>query len=85
MNIITLTNYKVLSAKIKEMEKELESLKNEIISEMEVNTEKRIGQYTVSLKEISRTDIDKKQLEIDLPEIFRKYEKESTYKRLTVK
>lgn len=85
MNIITLTQYKTLSAKIKEMEKKLENLKSEIISELEVNTEKRVGQYTISLKEVSRKDIDKKQLQLDYPEIYGKYETVTTFNRLTVK
>ena len=85
MNIITLTHYKATAAKIKELEKELDALKSEIISEMNINTEIRVGQYSVSYKEIARTDIDKASLKNDLPDVFEKYEKTTTYNKLLIK
>ena len=85
MNIATLTKFKALNAKIKEMEAEAEALKKEIIAEMNVNEEKRVGQYTITYKAIERSDVDRKALESEYPEIFNEVKKTVVYNKLTVK
>jgi len=85
MTVATLTKYKALNAKIKEMEAEAEALKNEIISEMNINEEKRVGQYTIAYKAIERSDVDKKALESEYPEIYNEVKKTIVYNRLTVR
>lgn len=52
---------------------------------VEANVEKMIvGEYKLSYTEISRTDIDKKRLEMEQSEIYAAYQKHSSYKRFLV-
>jgi len=43
------------------------------------------GQYTVTITTCERTDIDKKRLEAEKPDIAKEYSRTTVYDRLTVK
>ena len=77
---------KELEAMIKELEEELEALKDVIKADM---TSKGIeemiaGNYTVRYKDVVSQRIDSKTLKKELPDVYGKYSKQVTAKRFTV-
>lgn len=80
-----LTAYKAEKARIDEREKELESMKEEIIARMNGQETVVCGQYKAENKPVSRTTIDGKSLRADMPEVADKYEKTTVYNRFTVR
>lgn len=87
-----LTTYKKKANELENLKKEIESMKAELNAYTKKNgiaTENgfsfECGQYTVTITECTRTDIDKKRLSAELPEIANKYKTETTYERTTVK
>jgi len=88
-----LTAFKAKKARLDKLTEEYESMKKEIESyTMENNTPDEngkykivVGQYTITISPVTRTDIDKKRLEQELPDVAKEYEKISTYNRTIVK
>ena len=88
-----LTQYKAKKALLDNLTEEVEAMKKELESyTMENNTPDNngkykftCGQYTVTITPCTRTDIDKKRLEAEKPEIAEEYKKTTEYNRTTVK
>ena len=70
--------------KQKELESEIESLKEEIKSYMITNKVSEVvgKEHKATYKEITQTKIDRKKLEEDHPRIAKKYTTKSSYMRL---
>lgn len=96
MNILMkLQDYKAMKNQVDAMKAQLDAMKAEIMeyidsSEKTVIDEKgkktyTCGQYVATVLTKTRTDIDKKRLEIDFPEIAKEYQKSTTYPELRVK
>ena len=87
-----LTMYRKKVNELDNLKKEVESMKtklNEYTKENGTKTEKGFsfvcGQYTVTITECTRTDIDRKTLSAKYPEIAEELKTETTYERTTVK
>ena len=88
-----LTQYKAKKALLDSLSEEVETMKKELeqytISSYEQDEKGKYkfvcGQYTVIITPCKRTDIDKKRLEIEKPEIALEYAKVTEYNRTTVK
>ena len=88
-----LTTYKAKKAELDKLTAEIESMKREITeyTKEKVNADDNgkytftCGQYTVTISACTRTDIDKKRLAVELPEIAEQYKTETQYERMTVK
>ena len=93
-NILTfLTSYKAKKAQFDALKEELENMKTELETYTKENYTSdennkykfTCGQYTVTITPCTKTDIDKKRLENELPDIARRYSKITEYSRTTVK
>lgn len=92
-NVLTfLTTYKAKKAQYDKLAEELESMKRELTEYTKETCENNAGkysfvcgQYTVTISTCTRTDIDKKRLSAELPEIAEQYKTETQYERMTVK
>ena len=80
-----LTTYKAKKNMIDQLEKELESLKNEIVEYMNGQEEITVGQYKATNKDCTRNGIDEKQLKEKYPVIAEEMKKTTVYKRFSVK
>ena len=88
-----LTSYKAKKAQFDALKEELENMKTELETYTKENYESdennkykfTCGQYTVTITPCTKTDIDKKRLENELPDIARQYLKITEYSRTTVK
>ena len=88
-----LTSYKAKKAELDKLTAEVESMKKELIdyTKEKVNADEKgkytftCGQYTITISACTRTDIDKKRLAVELPEIAEQYKTETQYERMTVK
>lgn len=88
-----LTTYKAKKAQLDNLTEEVEAMKKELENyTMENNTPDgngkykfTCGQYTVTITPCTRTDIDKKRLEAEKPDIAEAYKKTTEYNRTTVK
>ena len=91
--LVFLTQYKAKKAQADALNEEVEAMKKELESyTMENNTPDEsgkykftCGQYTVTITPCTRTDIDKKRLEAEKPDIAEAYKKTTEYNRTTVK
>ena len=90
--LVFLTTYKSKKAQLDKLTEELESMKKELLSYTKETCENNdgkysfvCGQYTVTITPCTRTDIDKKRLAVERPEIAEEYKTETTYERMTVK
>lgn len=83
--IIKITMFLKKKNEIEQLTKELETLKADIITDMNGKEEIICGQYKVINKECTRTDIDKKTLKEKYPAIAKELETITTYKRFTAK
>ena len=88
----TITEFEKLCAEYKEnknMIKELEdmnaAIRAAILAEMGDTDTMTRGSFTVTNKPFTRTDIDKKRLETEKPDIYRAYLKTSTFPRFVVR
>lgn len=93
-NLLTfLTAYKNKKNEYDKLEKELKALKTELetYATGKYNPDKNgkieftCGQYAVSITPCKRTDIDRKKLEADHPDIALEYSKITEYNRTIVK
>lgn len=88
-----LTTYKAKKAQLDTLTAEVENMKAELIAYTKGNHNADgkgkysfvCGQYTVTITPCTRTDIDKKRLESEMPEVAEKYKKETTFDRTIVK
>ena len=88
-----LTAYKAKKNEYDKLEKELKALKSELetyaIGKYEPDEKGKIeftcGQYAVTITPCKRTDIDKKRLETDYPDIASEYAKTIEYNKTIVK
>lgn len=94
MNLLAfLTQYKAKKTQLDNLTEEVEVMKKKLESyTMENNTPDEngkyrftCGQYTVTITPCTRTDIDKKRLEAEKPDIAEAYKKTTEYNRTTVK
>jgi len=78
--------FRSLKAMKEELEANLASLQNEIISYLDLNEkDSETGKdYTVKVSTCTRTTLDQKRLEADLGSLA-EYQKVSQYRRLTVR
>lgn len=86
-----ITAYKKKVADCKKLEKEIETMKAELnafTKENGIETENGFsfvcGQYTVTITECKRTDIDKKALSAKYPQIVEELTTTTTYERTSV-
>ena len=88
-----LTQYKAKKAQLDSLTEEINAMKTELESYTIANNKPDnngkyrfvCGQYTVTITPCTRTDIDKKRLEAEKPEIAEEYKKTTEYNRTTVK
>ena len=80
----TITEYLAKKNRIAKEEKELETLKNDILDYMGNNDELIIGQYKATNKTCTRHGIDEKKLKELFPDVAVAVAKETEYKRFTV-
>lgn len=80
-----LVEFSELESLKKETEKELDTLKAAIIAAMNGADAITAGYHTATLVACKRTSIDAKKLAADLPSVYNRYSKQSTYNRFTVK
>lgn len=85
MNIITITNYLKKKNELELLKTELEQLQESLIEQMEGKETVICGQYKLTYKDVSRRDIDRKALEEEYPEIAKKFERITSYKRFSAK
>lgn len=83
--IIKITMFLKKKNEIEQLTKELETLKADIITDMNGKEEITCGQYKVTNKDCTRTDIDKKALKEKYPAIAKELETTTTYKRFIAK
>lgn len=83
--LILCTEYKSMKARMEAMKAELEAMKAEIIPLMNGQEKVTIGQYTVTLQEITSHVIDTKRLKAEKPDIAEQYTEEKTSERFTVR
>jgi len=76
-----------LEAQIKALEKQLESVKDEVKADLEEKNEDEYntGSYVIRYKLVSQKRLDSTSLKSDLPDVYAKYSKESSYKKFTYK
>ena len=87
-----LTKYKTKKAQLDSLTAEVEEMKKELLAYTKGNYEKdesgkikfTCGQYTVTITTCTRTDIDKKRLAEEKPDIVKEYTKVSEYERTNV-
>lgn len=93
MNVLaTLTTYKAKKAELDILKKEIDSMKEELISYVLEKTETengknvyKCGQYIVTVAQRTRETIDKNGLEAAYPEIAAEYTKVTEFPELRVK
>lgn len=78
-------NYKQATAKAKEYKDLAETYKNQIAGLIGEHETADLNGYTVTYKRRSRTDVDDKKLKAEMPEIYKKYSKTTTFRTLKVK
>lgn len=83
-NLVELGNVK---AQIKELTEYQTQIENKLKDYMYKNEADELvsDEFNVTWKETKRTSIDTKALKKELPDVFEKYSKETTYKRFTIK
>jgi hypothetical protein len=74
-----------LREQVKALESELSPILDEIKAYMGDQTVVALGDIVLILSEVTRTDLDKKALTIELGEKIKAFEKRSTYKKLEIK
>jgi len=74
-----------LREQVKALESELSPILDEIKAYMGDQTVVTLGDIVLILSEVTRTDLDKKALTIELGEKIKAFEKRSTYKKLEIK
>ena len=76
-----------LESQIKELEKQLESIKDAVKADLEEKNEDEhdTGAYVIQYKLISQKRLDSTSLKSELPDVYAKYSKESSYKKFTYK
>ena len=76
-----------LENQYKELEKSIELLKDELKAALAENGEEvhDTGSYLIKYQSIVSNKLDSTALKKDLPDVYSKYTKESSYKRFTVK
>ena len=86
-----LTSYKAKTAQLKQLTEQVETMKKELnayAKENGIKTEKGFsfvcGQYTVTITECTRTDLDKKRLASEHPELIPEYTTKTTYEKTIV-
>ena len=92
-NILTfLTSYKKKVTELEALKKEVDTMKAELnafTKENGIETEKGFsfvcGQYTVTITECTRSDIDKKELSARYPQIAEELTTTTTYERTSVR
>jgi predicted phage-related endonuclease len=70
---------------VKALENELSPILDEIKGFMGDQTVVTLGDIVLILSEVTRTDLDKKALTLELGEKLKAFEKRSTYKKLEIK
>ena len=87
-----ITSYKKKVADCERLKKEIEEMKTELnafTKENGTKTEKGFsfvcGQYTVTITECTRSDIDKKELSVKYPQIAEELTTTTTYERTSVR
>lgn len=78
---------KELEAQIKELEAQVESIKDEVKADLEEKKEDEhdTGSFVIRYKLVSQIRLDNTALKKDLPDVYSKYSKESSYKKFTYK
>jgi hypothetical protein len=74
-----------LRDQVKALESELTPILDEIKAYMGDQTVVTLGDVVLILSEVTRTDLDKKALTLELGERLKAFEKRSTYKKLEIK
>jgi hypothetical protein len=74
-----------LRDQVKALESELSPILDEIKAYMGDQTVVTLGDVVLILSEVTRTDLDKKALTLELGERLKAFEKRSTYKKLEIK
>jgi predicted phage-related endonuclease len=70
---------------VKALETELSPLLDEIKSFMADQTVITLGDIVLILSEVTRTDLDKKALTVELGDAIKRFEKKTAYKKLEIK
>lgn len=85
--LATLTSYKAKKAELKKAEKELDSIKAEILSYMEEKGVRELDCKSIKavLTECQKTGFDKKTFETENPDLAGKYDYITVYDRFDVK
>jgi len=81
-----ITKLKELEAQYKEMEASINALKDELKAALAENGEEEhnTGSYVVKCKEYFRNNLDNTALKKELPDVYAKYSKQSSYTKFTV-
>lgn len=78
---------KELDEQIKEMKDLMEALKEEVTKDLEEKKESEhdTGSFVIRWQTISQKRLDSTTLKSELPDVYAKYAKESSYKKFTYK
>ncbi len=78
--------YREYARMIEEMEAVKDSIGDKLKAYMTETEQTKaiVGQYKLSFTNVTRSDIDKKQLQAEHPEVYNAYLKETSYKRFLV-
>ncbi len=76
-----------LNAKIKELTELADALKDEIKADLEEKNEDEhdTGSFVIRWKMVSQKRLDNTALKADLPDVYAKYSKDSSYKQFSYK
>ena len=76
-----------LEGQIDELKKQLESIKDEVKADLDEKNvdEHDTGAYVIRYKLISQKRLDSTSLKSELPDVYAKYSKDSSYKKFTYK
>lgn len=77
--------YTILTAKSKEIDKELEIIKQNIMGELGNAEKAKLGDYTVTWKSYDKSSFDSKRFKADHPELYLDYVNKSSYRRFSIK